>query len=166
MSNDGKIRVPVTDKNGKATHVWKTQEELRGEAARSSINSPAPKPSSIVRGVTPSEDSNDSFSPTGVESNPFEGSSEWKQAINLRDLFGDEYSVSERAELIADRLTDSDWYSDSAEASAGGAFELNDALEELREAGESGDSAHFDKAWSDVYNIADNDKIWLETPSK
>jgi len=163
MSNAGKIRVPVVDKNGKQTHVWKTQAEIDADAQRTAISAPAPKASSVIRDVAPVEDEGSSFTAMGVAENPFAGSSEWKDAISVRDLFSDEYPISEKAELIADRITDSSWYADSLAAADGSDdFELGEALENLREAGEIGSQAVFDQAWNNIYNIADNDKIWLD----
>lgn len=166
MSNSGKIRVPVVDKNGKETHVWKSPDEIKSEANRASgipITAAAPPESdrkvldSSGDFVEPMSTSDDS-----IVKNPF-SSTDFSHSINLASTFRSDLSLSEKAEFIADEISDSDWFAESKAYADGSDFELSEALEELREAGEDESPEAFDAAWNSIYNIADNDKVWLET---
>jgi hypothetical protein len=161
MSNAGKIRVPVVDKNGKETHVWKSPDELKGEASRSSVIPTAPAPSADTRQPNPSSDDFVTSVDTVSVESPFGPDANWSYKVDLGDILTADTSLAEKAELLSDAISDSDWYADTLAAAEGGSSELVDAVEDLREVSEDGSAAEFDVAWNNIYNIADNDKVYL-----
>jgi hypothetical protein len=78
----------------------------------------------------------------------------WKYTVNVADILQPgpgHVSLKIRAELIADRIRASDWYY----------TELEDALRNLEDAGE--DTWSFDEAWDEIYDLADQDRCWIES---
>lgn len=80
----------------------------------------------------------------------------WNVTIKLADVFhSPHYTDEEKAQVIAERLKTSQWRYWSEDASE------FDRLVELLEKAES--KAEFNEAWDELYDLADIDRVWIET---
>lgn len=80
----------------------------------------------------------------------------WNVTIKLADVFhDDERTIEEKAQVIVERLKTSQWRYWSEDASE------FDRLVELLEKAES--KAEFNEAWDEIYDLADVDRVWIET---
>ncbi len=80
----------------------------------------------------------------------------WHVTIKLGDFFrSDDLTVEEKAKEIVKRIRDSRWRDIS-----GSQLLLDDLLEEL---GSVADAAEFDYVWNEIYDLADIDRVWIET---
>lgn len=80
----------------------------------------------------------------------------WDRKISVRDVFRNEAMIFEqRRDAIVNRLRTSGW------------FAGRDMFDELATAVEglagSDDAEEFDGWWDEIYDIADCDRVWIET---
>lgn len=81
---------------------------------------------------------------------------QWKRTIDLKDIFhNDDLSIPAKAKIIVTRIKESGWLEDTPYPDT-----LRDHLAEL---GEALNATEFDWAWSDVYDVADEDRVRIET---
>lgn len=80
----------------------------------------------------------------------------WRVEIKLGDFFkSDDLTVAEKAKEIVKRIRDSRWRDIS-----GSQFLLDDILERL---GSVADADEFDYVWNEIYDLADIDRVWIDT---
>lgn len=80
----------------------------------------------------------------------------WKTTVKLQDVFhNDDLAFEEKRDLIVKRIRESNWdfYSENWDA-------VEEALDNLAE---SADVQEFDAWWTDIYNYADLDRVWIAT---
>lgn len=84
----------------------------------------------------------------------------WVEQINVKDLWerGDDASpdgpeFETFRDAIVERLKASAWYGRSAQ--------LQELVDDLAETVDNVDD--FDFIWSDLYDLADGDRVWIET---
>lgn len=78
----------------------------------------------------------------------------WKMTISLRDVFhNEEMTFRQRRDAIVARLFKSPWLEDADD-------DLQSAVEELAD---STCPADFDIVWAAIYDMADHDRVWIET---
>lgn len=80
----------------------------------------------------------------------------WNQTIDLKDTFhNDDLSIPAKGKIVADRIRVSGWLEDTA---------YPDTLRDFLAALEQSETAReFDNVWSDIYDVADEDRVWIET---
>lgn len=80
----------------------------------------------------------------------------WKRTIDLKDTFhNDDLTIPQKAKVIVERIKASGWVEDTAYPDT-----LRDHLAELEEAL---NATEFGWAWGTIYDVADEDRVWLET---
>lgn len=84
------------------------------------------------------------------------GKSSWDGTLRLADVFhNDALTFTQKRDAIVRRIRATTWfksYDDSGD--------LPMFVEELSD---SGDTDAFDSAWDCIYDIADADRVWIET---
>ncbi len=76
----------------------------------------------------------------------------WKRSVDIGSTLRDEaLSLAEKARIVADKLKTDPAFAD----------ETDDLLICLVEAGEDGDVQEFDCLLSQIYDIADAERIWV-----
>ena len=79
----------------------------------------------------------------------------WLYKIDLKDVWhNDELSFEEKRNEIVKRLRDSSWFKDSY------SFELEDLIDWLEL---TGNVQEFDHQFRYIYDLADEDRTWIET---
>lgn len=82
----------------------------------------------------------------------------WAQRIYLGDVFHNEdLTFVQRRDAVMRRLRASRWVRDSGDDTA-----LTMLLDDLAEAA---DAEEFDEVWDEIYDIADYDRVWIDTVS-
>jgi hypothetical protein len=86
------------------------------------------------------------------------GQPAWDRTIHLADVFHNEaMSFEERRDAIVRRLRDSRWLRDDHP-------DEDDVLRLfIEELSETGDVPEFDQVFSEVYDIADVERVWIDT---
>lgn len=80
----------------------------------------------------------------------------WDRKLRLADVWRNEsMSFEERRDTIVARIRASEWFKEYDEHD-----ELPEAVAELAEAPHAND---FDDVWGWIYDIADVDRVWIET---
>jgi hypothetical protein len=80
----------------------------------------------------------------------------WDRTIRLGDVFHNEaMSFEERRDAIVRRLRDSRWLRDHDEGD-----ELHQFIEELAD---TADKTEFNGPWDEIYDIADVERVWIDT---
>jgi hypothetical protein len=81
-----------------------------------------------------------------------DGLPRWDRTIQLGDVFHNEdMTFEQRRDAIVARVRESGWRIDGV---------LEDLLEELSDAE---DSEEFGEQWDEIYDLADEDRVWIET---
>lgn len=84
------------------------------------------------------------------------GKPAWDRKVKLGAVFhNEELTFEERRDAIVKIIRDSPWFKDYDEGD-----ELPQYVEELADAA---DADEFDSTWDAVYDIADADRVWIET---
>lgn len=84
----------------------------------------------------------------------------WKAKLKLGDVFHSEtMPFADRRDAIVARIRSAGWYKRAA-ADEDDGYEIQDIVDELAEA-ETADA--FDDVWSEFYDYADRERIWVET---
>jgi hypothetical protein len=80
----------------------------------------------------------------------------WAHKINLADVFhNDDLTFEQKRDAIVARIRATTWFKDCDEYD-----ELPQYTEELADAP---DVRAFDFVWSEIYDIADADRVWIAT---
>lgn len=80
----------------------------------------------------------------------------WEYKIRLGDVWkNDELTFEQQRDAIVVRFRRSRWY-----LMSGAHSDLHELIDELAEAEDAED---FDEAWVQIYNLADEDRAWIET---
>jgi len=81
----------------------------------------------------------------------------WERRIRVGDIFHNEdLTFEQRRDAIVKRIRASGWI----EASTYGFGDLDALVDELADAR---DADGFDEVWDAIYDIADYDRVWIET---
>jgi len=81
---------------------------------------------------------------------------QWRHKLNLADVFhSDVLSFEDRRDIIVGRIRATTWFKDYDEGD-----DLPQVVEELADM-QTADE--FDVVWSAVYDIADADRMWIQT---
>ena len=84
------------------------------------------------------------------------GKSSWDRTLRLADVFhNDALTFTQRRDAIVRRIRATPWSKSYDECD-----DLPMFVEELADAA---DSAAFDSPWDCIYDIADADRVWIET---
>ncbi len=80
----------------------------------------------------------------------------WRETVKLEDVFhNNDYTFEERKHLIIKRIRESNWDFHSKNWDT-----VDEALNRLSDAA---DVQQFDAGWVDIYDYADQDRIWIAT---
>lgn len=80
----------------------------------------------------------------------------WKMTIDLRGTFhADDMSFIERRDVIVERMRKSRWYK--------GYNEYDYLPELIDELSETPNESDFDMVWDTIYDIANEDRVWIAT---
>ena len=83
----------------------------------------------------------------------------WKHRLIISDFFHDDsLSLSEKTDKLTERIKRSRWLE--------GLFykdELEDLLEELKDAVETGDENDWNQVWDLIYDVFDSERVWVQT---
>lgn len=80
----------------------------------------------------------------------------WKREVNLIGAYhNDALTLNERAKAVAERIRKSGWVEDTPYPDT-----FRDLLAELETVE---DAAEFDAVFDQVYDLADEDRVWIET---
>lgn len=80
----------------------------------------------------------------------------WEYRIRLGDVWkNDELTFEQQRNAIVKRFKGSRWYRTTGDGS-----DLHDLVEELADAEDVDD---YDEAWKYIYDLADQDRAWIET---
>lgn len=80
----------------------------------------------------------------------------WDETVDLSDVFhNDDMTFLQIRDEVVRRLMLSNWYRSAEDCS-----KLRDIVGGLAEVG---DEADFDSLWSDLYDLADYDRVWICT---
>lgn len=80
----------------------------------------------------------------------------WKRTIYLKDVWrNEELTFEQRRDEIVKRIRESSWLDSSSDPAV-----LNECLDMLAEAP---NTRYFDADFSNIYDLADVDRVWIET---
>lgn len=80
----------------------------------------------------------------------------WEHTIDLSDVFhNDQLTFEQRRDEIVRRLRAHRWVADRDE--------FDDLVEIVDNLADAADTEEFDGWWSDLYDHADYDRVWIET---
>ncbi len=83
----------------------------------------------------------------------------WLTTIQLSDIWRDDTkTVQEKAKIVVQRIVASDWLSRTPHPDT-----LRHLLDELEMANTA---SAFDEIFDEVYNLADEDAVWIDTTSR
>ena len=84
------------------------------------------------------------------------GKPSWEHVLKLADVFhNDHLTFEQKRDAIVKRIRASAWYK--------GYDETGDMSEVVEDLAAAGDTGEFDAAWSELYDIADYDRVWIAT---
>ena len=84
------------------------------------------------------------------------GKPSWAHVLKLADVFhNDAMSFQEKRDAIVARIRATTWFKGYDEGD-----ELHMYVEELSD---TEDTSEFDYVWDEIYDIADADRVWIET---
>lgn len=85
-----------------------------------------------------------------------EGKPIWDRKIQLKDVFHNEsLAFDQRRDAIVSRIKASGWLE--------GRDDSDHLVLLVEELAEVGDADAFDEVWSDIYDEADHDRVWIAT---
>lgn len=80
----------------------------------------------------------------------------WDRKIRLAEVFRNEdMGFEQRRDAIVARLLASSWLRERGDYD-----DLSDLIVDL---GEAADVGEFDRVWDAIYDLADEDRVWIET---
>lgn len=78
---------------------------------------------------------------------------QWKSTIHIGDVFhNDDLSLIQKRDAIVSRIKVTNWYKAKV-----------DVQDEVESLSDVEDEDEFDYIWGNIYNLADRDRIWIET---
>ena len=84
------------------------------------------------------------------------GKPSWAHKINLRGVFhNDELTFEQKRDAIVRRIRATTWFKQYDE--------FDDLPQFVEELADAEDNASFNSLWSDLYDMADADRVWIET---
>ena len=83
----------------------------------------------------------------------------WDRKIRLGDVFhNDDLTFEQKRDLIVSRIRTSGWLK--------GCDEYDDLVMFVEELSETTTAAEFDGPWDEIYDIADAERVWIDTMSR
>ena len=80
----------------------------------------------------------------------------WDGTLKLADVFHNDHLTFERKrDAIVGRIRATPWFKDKDE--------YDDLVYLVEELAETEDNGSFNSLWSDLYDMADADRVWIET---
>jgi hypothetical protein len=84
------------------------------------------------------------------------GKPSWAHKINLADVFrNDGLTFTQKRDAIVSRIRATTWFKDCDERDSLPMF--------VEEMADTQDTRDFDAVWSEIYDIADADRVWIAT---
>ena len=84
------------------------------------------------------------------------GKPSWEHRVSLEDIFhNEELTFEEKRDGIIRRIRATAWFK--------GCHQDDDLVYLVEELAETEDATSFDSLWSDLYDIADADRVWIAT---
>ncbi len=89
----------------------------------------------------------------------------WKYKLNLKEDWQKaerkEITAKELADIIVDKIINSNFYCDAKEKYNHQDYELEDIIDELKGMGADDSFDDFDVIWDQFYDWADENKVWV-----